>query len=80
MTIRLTAWMWGRGVLALLLAVVLGGATITHNGFRVGNAACIFAYMVFALGIIYFAMWKRWDFEIVGWALLGVFFIGMAMS
>lgn len=80
MTTRLTLWMWIRGLTALLFAVVFSGAAITHNGFRVGNAACIFAYMAVALASIYIAMWKRWDFEIVGWVLLGIFFVGMAMS
>ena len=73
-------WMWARGGIALLLAVVLGGACIAHNGFRVGNASSVFAYMLISLGCIYVSIWRRWDFEIVGWFLLAVFFVGLAMS
>lgn len=80
MTTKMTAWMWIRGASALVLAVGFGAATIAHNGFRVGNATCIVGYMTIALASIYVAMWKRWDFEIVGWALLATFIVGMAMS
>jgi len=66
--------------MALLLAMLFSRAAITHNGFRLSNAACIFAYLACALACIYIAMWKRWDFEIVGWALLDIFFAGMAFS
>lgn len=32
----------------------------------------------FALGSIFLSMWKRWDFEIVGWVLVLVFiFMGI---
>ena len=74
------AWQWTRGVVALFLAVLLAGAAISHNEFRAGNAAFIFAYMIAALASIYVSICRQWDFEIVGWVLLGVFFIGLTMA
>jgi predicted ferric reductase len=73
-------WRWTRSTFALLLSVALGAGSIAHTGFRVGHASIVFAYMLFALGSIYISIWKQWDFEIVGWALLAVFIVGMGMS
>ena len=66
-------WCLARGAFALLLAIVLAAGCIGHSGFRLGHASFVFAYMLVAVGSIYVSIWKRWDFEIVGWALLGVF-------
>lgn len=33
-----------------------------------------------SLACIYVSMWRHWDFEIVGWALLGVFILGGVVS
>lgn len=73
-------WRWTRSAFALLLSVALGAGNIAHTGFRVGHASIVFTYMLFALASIYISIWKQWDFEIVGWALLAVFFVGMGMS
>jgi len=67
-------------MLALGLAIVFAGAAIGHNGFSPWNAVAILAYMACCLAAIYVGMWKQWDFEIVGWALFGVFFLGLAMA
>jgi hypothetical protein len=32
-----------------------------------------------SLGCIFVSMWRRWDFEIVGWALLVVFILASGM-
>jgi len=74
------AWQLGRGILALLLAVMLEGAVVAHNGFRAGEFAAISAFMLLVLACIYVSIWKHWDFEIVGWVLLGLVFIGLTMA
>jgi uncharacterized membrane protein YczE len=68
-----------RAAFAFLLAVVLAAGCIGHSGFRVGHASFVIGYMLIALTSIYVSIWRRWDFEIVGWVLLGVFFVGMSM-
>jgi hypothetical protein len=74
------AWQLGRAIFALLLAVMLGGALVAHNGFRLGEFAAVSAYMLFVLACIYVSIWKQWDFEIVGWVLLGLVFVGLTMA
>lgn len=93
--LRQNWWRWLRGLLALLLAYSIIASTVTHAGrivwdtsanppthLIVGRMPGILAGVavaVFALACVLWGMWKRWDFEIVGWVLLLVFaFLGMA--
>jgi hypothetical protein len=73
---RYKAWRVARGAAALVLGIVLASAAVTHDGFRIGNASIIAGYMLVALSVIFVSMWRRWDAEIVGWVLLGIFFCG----
>lgn len=66
--------------MALLIAIVLSGGYITHVGFSLGHASTVVGYMMVSLACIGISIWKNWDFEIVGWTLLGVFFLGMVLS
>jgi hypothetical protein len=74
------AWRLIRGAAALVLGLLLASAAIAHNGFRMGNASIIIGYMVVAISVIYVSMWRRWDAEIVGWVLLGIFLFGSSMA
>jgi cell division protein FtsW (lipid II flippase) len=88
-------WRWVRGLLALLLAYLVIGAAVMHSGRIVWDTSVNppthqivermpgilvgIAIAVFALACVFVSMWKRWDFEVVGWVLLLVFvFLGMA--
>ena len=73
-------WCWSRAVFAFLLAIVLAAGCIGHVGFRLGHASFVIGYVLVALASIYVSIWRCWDFEIVGWVLLGVFFVGMSMA
>jgi hypothetical protein len=77
---KCTVWRAARAAVALLLGALLAAAAIAHNGFSVGNASTIIAYVVVSLSVIYVSIWRRWDAEIVGWVLLAIFFIGLSMA
>jgi hypothetical protein len=82
-------WLWVRGALAIMLAYLLSALAVIHAGHIVTNASTTppthhivgrfsgslpgVGVALFSLACIYVSMWKRWDFEIVGWVLLLVF-------
>ncbi len=85
-------WRWVRGLLAALLGYLVIALFVMHSGRIVfdtsvtppthqivGRLPGILVGAVataFALSCIFVSMWKRWDFEIVGWLLLLVFIFG----
>lgn len=56
-----TIWRWIRAIGALILAYQL------VRRFELGGLGML--YCAVALFIIYFNMWKRWDFEFLGWIM-----------
>jgi hypothetical protein len=67
-------------VAAFLLALAEFLAHLAHHGFRPVATFGAAAYLTAALLSVYVSIWRRWDFEIVGWILMAVFFVGIAMS
>ena len=87
-----TWWRWVRGGLALILAYFLAALAVMHAGRIVTDTSATLpthhivgrfsgslpgvGIAIFSLVCIYVGMWKRWDFEVVGWVLLVVFVFG----
>jgi hypothetical protein len=75
-----------RGICALLLAVFVLALVLPHTGKleidystnpptphivgRLSGSILAVGCVLFSLSCIYVSMWRRWDFEIVGWVLL----------
>jgi cell division protein FtsW (lipid II flippase) len=89
--LRKNWWRWLRGLMACLLAYMVIGLALVHSGRIVFDTTVTppthqivgrmpgillgVAIAAFALASIFVSMWKRWDFEIVGWVLLLVFIL-----
>jgi hypothetical protein len=85
-------WWWTRGALAIGLAVLLVGVALPSAGRLVvngpsahavwGTRECLapIALAMFSLVCIFVGMWKRWAFEILGWAILVVFILASGMG
>ena len=85
-------WWWVRGILAVLLAALLVGIALPSTGRVVvdgprahavwGVRECLppVGLAVFSLACIFIGMWKRWAFEIVGWAILLTFILAAGMG
>ena len=84
--LRQNWWRWTRGGLALFLGYLLIALAIMHAGHIVTDTSMTppthhivgrfsgsllgVGIALFSLVCIFISMWKRWDFEIVGWVLL----------
>jgi len=89
-------WWWTRGVLAFILAALLVAIAVPSAGRIVvdhsaappvrhvvwGVRECLpsVGLALFSLACILVGMWKRWAFEIVGWAILVVFILASGMG
>jgi hypothetical protein len=85
-------WWWTRGALAILLAALLAcialpslGKVVVHGPtahvtWPIARVLPAIGLLVFSLGCIFIGMWKRWAFEIVGWAILVVFLLAGMMG
>jgi hypothetical protein len=88
-------WWWTRGILAVLLATLLvatalpsaGRIVVDHTGaarphvvWGVRECSPSIGLALAALVCIFVGMSKRWDFEIVGWAILVVFILASGMG
>jgi len=85
-------WWWTRGVLAVVLATLLVGIALPSAGRIVVHGPMAHAswgirewlpsvgLSLFSLACIFVGMWKRWAFEIVGWAILIVFILAAGMG
>jgi len=89
-------WCWTRGVLAVFLATLLvaialpsaGRIVVDHGSGAPGRHVvwglreCFprVGLALISLACIFLGMWKRWDFEIVGWAILVVFILASGMA
>jgi hypothetical protein len=84
-------WLWGRAVLAAVLALLLVAIILPSAGRPVidrsveppthqvvwGVRECLpaFAIAIGSLSCIYVGMWRRWAIEGVGWTILLVFIV-----
>jgi len=84
-------WRWTRGTLAIVLTLLLIGLVfscssrvvtyrlhqpLTYDFMgRLQDSLPGIALALVSLGCVFLGMWKRWDFEIVGWVLLIVFIL-----
>ena len=89
------SWWWRtRGALAALLASLLLGMALpdavevvvdpsttpaTREVIWGASLSSVGAALI-SLGCIYVSMWKRWEFEIVGWILLIMFILFEALG
>lgn len=91
-----SSWRWTRGILAVVLAMLLLGIALpgtgrivvdqstlppTHHIIRgVRDWLPVVGTALFSLTFIFVGMWKRWDVEIVGWALLLVYIVASGLG
>jgi hypothetical protein len=89
-------WCWTRGVVAVLLAVFLVAVALPSAGRMVVDAStsppthravwgfweCVSSVgpAAVSLACIFVSMWRRWDFEIIGWVLLVVLILGVVLG
>jgi hypothetical protein len=89
-------WWWTRGALAVALAGLLVAIALPSAGRLVVDRSAVPAVRhvvwgvreclpsiglaVFSLACIFVGMWKCWDFEIVGWAILLVFILASGVG
>ena len=59
--------------------IVVNGPT-AHATWGIRECLPSVGLALFSLACIFFGMWKRWAFEIVGWAILIVFILAAGMG
>jgi hypothetical protein len=88
-------WRWGRGIAAVLLALLVLASTLPSTGRvvidhtttpptphivgRLADGLVLCGVAAASLACIVLGIWKRWDFEIVGWTMLVVLLVVSAI-